>query len=82
MVTTDCGLHSPEIDYLRSGQNGVMTANNLDAFVDAAQRIITDRTWRQSLGAAAQADATHYTITNMAQNFRRGVLAALKLPAH
>ena len=82
MVTTDCGLHSPEIDYLRSGQNGVMTANTLNAFVDAAQRIITDRTWRQSLGAAAQADAAHYTVNNMAQNFRRGVLAALELPAH
>ena len=82
MVTTDCGLHSPEIDYLRSGHNGVMAANTMQAFTDAAQRIITDQAWRQSLGAEAKADAARYTISNMAQNFRRGVLAALAVPAH
>jgi len=81
MITTDCGLHSPEIDYLRSGENGIMTANSLDNFVEAAERVITDHALRRSLGAAAKADAAHYTVDNMAQNFRRGVLAALDLPA-
>ena len=81
IVTTDCGLHSPEIDYLRNGENGVMTLNTQNAFVEAAQRIITDNAWRQRLASAAKADASHYTISNMAQNFRRGVLAALELPA-
>ena len=82
MVTTDCGVHSPEIDYLRTGQNGVMTANTLTDFVEAARRLLTDPAWRRQLGEAAKADAAHYTIDNMAQNFRRGVLAALQLPAH
>ena len=81
MVTTDCNLHSPEIDYLRSGENGVMAANTQPAFVEAAERIISDTAWRQRLATSAKADAAHYTISNMAQNFRRGVLAALELPA-
>ena len=82
MVTTDSGLHGPEIDYLQSDENGVMTTNTLDAFVNATARVITDLDFRQRLGAAAKADAARYTIHNMAQNFRRGVLAALALPAH
>lgn len=82
MVTTDCGLHSPEIDYLRSGENGIMTVDTQDAFSGAVQGLITDPALRRKLGAAAKADAAHYTIDNMAQNFRRGVLAALALPAH
>ena len=82
LVTTDCGLHSPEIEYLRNGQNGVVTPNTLEAFVDAAHHIIKDSEWRRTLGAAAKMDAAQYTIENMAQNFRRGVLAALALPPH
>lgn len=33
IITTDCGIHSPEIDYLRQGENGFMTANSIKAYV-------------------------------------------------
>lgn len=82
MVTTEGGLHGPEIDYLRSGENGLMTPNSLEGFVNATVNVLTDAKFRDRLGANAKADAALYTIGNMADNFRRGILSALELPAH
>lgn len=76
MVTTDCGLHSPEIDYLRQGENGFMTANTLD-YVQTVERILTDTALAAHLQKGCFEAANHYTIENMAENFRAGILKAL-----
>ena len=72
-----------EIDCLRCGENGMMR-KPLDVIVEAtqwvAQHIITDHELRRRLAAAAKADSVHNTVSNMAQNFLRGLLAALALP--
>ena len=78
LITTDHGTHGPEIDYLRSGENGVMTADSLEAFVSASEELLFDSDLRHRLGAAARKDAEHYTLDNMVENFRRGILAALE----
>lgn len=78
MATTDCGLHSPEVAYLENGINGVMTENNLDAYVLEVVRILTDDAYASNLRAGASAAAAHYTIENMADNFCAGILKALK----
>ena len=78
MATTDCHLHSPEIDYLRSGENGIMTANDIDIYVDTCQALLTDATVRRRLGERAREDADHYTIDNMAHRFCDGIVAALR----
>lgn len=80
LLTTDCGLHSPEIAYLRPGHNGVMTADSIDAYAQAAGDLLEDAAQRQRLGAAARASGVHYTIDNMAQRYRDGIQAALRLP--
>lgn len=77
MVTTDCNLHSPEIAYLRHGENGLMTADNLPAFIAACTDLLADPDKRQQLAAAARADAQHYTLQNMARRFGDGIVAAL-----
>jgi len=81
MITTDCGIHSPEIDYLRNGENGIMTSDNLEAYVEAAVAVLKDPGYALRLRNNARSDAGKYTISNMAQNFRCGILAALALPA-
>jgi len=80
MVTTDCHLHSPEVAYLRSGVNGVMTENTLDAFVGACARLLCSPEEHARLAGAALADASRYTIENMAERFATGISAALRLP--
>ena len=81
MITTDCNLHSPEIAYLRHGENGLMTANNLPAFVAACTDLLANPGKRQQLAAAARADADHYTVQNTARRFGDGIVAALRSAA-
>jgi glycosyltransferase involved in cell wall biosynthesis len=77
LVTTDCGLHSPEIDYLKNGENGFITANTVDAYVETVVRILTNPNLAKHLHNGSTASANHYTIENMAQNFRAGILKVL-----
>ncbi|MEO3693391.1 glycosyltransferase family 4 protein [Roseateles sp. DJS-2-20] len=80
MLTTDCGLHSPEIAYLESGRNGLMTANTLDAFVEASLSLLTQPERRAAMAAQARADALRYTLAHMSERFTEGVLGALAAP--
>lgn len=77
IITTDCGLHSPEIDYLKNGDNGFITANTVEDYVDTVLRILTDPELAKHLQKGSIASANHYTIENMAHNFRAGILKAL-----
>jgi len=82
MITTDCGLHSPEIAYLQDGLNGRMTTNTLDAFVKGAVEVLANEAIRDQLRAGCAASAERYTVENMARNFADGVLACLNAPIH
>lgn len=80
MVTTDCGLHSPEVVYLDNGVNGVMTSNELSAYVDAVVKVLADRDYRSSLIAGCVHSSLMYTVQNMARNFTAGAKECLNLP--
>lgn len=80
MLTTDCRLHSPEIAYLHDGVNGVMTADTLDAYVEACVRLLTDDEAHARLVEGCRDSAAHYTVEGMARNFSRGVVACLEAP--
>lgn len=77
MVTTDCGLHSPEIDYLRHGENGFMTADSLPDYVQTVERVLSDAALVNRLRRNRASPAFRYTIENMVSQFRAGILKAL-----
>lgn len=77
MFTTDCGLHSPEISYLASGQNGVMTENNVDAYVDAVCQALQHPDTLSVLRKGALSSAPRYTIGNMVNLYQQGIRACL-----
>lgn len=77
MITTDCGLHSPEIDYLCSSKNGLMVENDMSAYVDAVCRVLLDDTFRSVMAKGALDSGSHYTIENMASKFCDGIAQAL-----
>ncbi len=81
MVTTDCGLHSPEIAYLKNNENGLMTANTLETYVDAVTAVLDQDALRTRLSQGARDSAAHYTIENMTENFVKGILQCLELTA-
>lgn len=82
MLTTDCGLHSPEIAYVENGVNGVMTADDLDAYVGAGVRLLRDAQELDRLRAGCASAAREYTVENMAQRFADGIVRCLETPRY
>lgn len=82
MLTTDCGLHSPEIAYLQHETNGLMTADDLGDYVDATVRLLRDFHLQDQLRRGCLASAQTYTVENMARNFVDGVLRCLEAPRY
>jgi glycosyltransferase involved in cell wall biosynthesis len=73
LFTTDLPLHSPEIAYLESGVNGVMSAHDVDAYAGSVADYLRDEAGLARLGAGCERSAAKYTIENMVENFARGV---------
>lgn len=80
MVTTDFPYHSPEIDYLEDGKNGVIvkTTGDPQAYADAVIRVLVDDKFRTRLQKGAQSALATYTIEAMAERFAAGVRKALE----
>jgi glycosyltransferase involved in cell wall biosynthesis len=78
MFTTDCGLHSPEISYMVDGHNGIMTDDDIDRYVDAIVSTLSNPELLDRLKKGARASASRYSIENMAQRLRDGIMACLE----
>lgn len=79
MVTVDYPYHSPEIAYLRHGENGLIVSpgNDVELFARAVVELLRNEGLRSSLAAAALADAARYNANTMTENFVKGIDAAL-----
>lgn len=73
MITTDCGLHSPEIAYLDDGINGHMVEPTSHAVAACALGLLTQPERLKAMAAACRASASHYTLDAMVQRFAAGV---------
>lgn len=82
MLTTDCGLHSPEISYLQNGYNGVITANELTSYAQAGVGLLRDAVALDDLRAGCLASAEQYTLEHMAARFLEGVRRCLDAPVY
>lgn len=73
MVTTDCGVHSPEIAYLSQGRNGLMTAADPRAFADGVLAVLGSDALAGTLRAGSAASAREYSLEAMVERFCHGV---------
>lgn len=80
MITTDCGIHSPEIAYLRSGENGLMTPDNLDAFALSASALLGDPVALAGMRQGCVDSARDFRMENMVDRFADGIVTALAAP--
>jgi len=82
MVTTGLSTHSPEIEYLESGINGIVVRppDDVESFSNAVSGLLCDRTKLITLIDGCRASARLYSIEGMAGNFAAGVLEALHAP--
>ncbi len=81
IVTTDVVFHSPEIEYLRSGHNGVMVspADDVSTYAAAVVGLLTDDEARERLREGCAEAAGMYSMENMVDRFAQGVHKALAL---
>lgn len=79
LVTTNIDYHSPEIDYLIDGFNGVVVDNTEDytIYANKVSSILEDDHLLSTLQAGCRIATKQYTLNNMVKNFSAGIVSAL-----
>lgn len=78
MMTTSNARHSPEVAYLRDGQNGLYSGDTPQAYSQAVLDVIQNPVRLQRMKAIALADSERYTLENMVSRFATGIEDALR----
>ena len=75
IVTIDVPFHSPEIDYLQNGYNGLMLEkdSNQTAYADAVVELLTNKSAHQKLVKGCRESKDLYTIESMVERFSKGI---------
>lgn len=75
-ISCSDSAHSPEIDYLKHGQNGFLVPGDAKSICQALEQLQQGTLWRQlSLGALKSAE--DYQLATMVRQFKTGVCHAL-----
>jgi len=82
LITTDYPDHSPEISYLKDGINGIICSPwpSIRVYAERVADFFLSPSLQNTLSSNAEASSKDYTVENMADNFFRGVVAALDTP--
>jgi glycosyltransferase involved in cell wall biosynthesis len=78
LITTDHRRHSPEIEYLRHGENALVTEVRADALANTIVSLMDSRDQLLQLKSGCRTSAHEYTLERMVERFSDGVLAALE----
>lgn len=83
LVTTDVGYHSPEIEYLRNGVNGLSLPESAspEAYAGAVVELLMSPERLRKLRAGSASAAREYTIESMVGRFADGIERALDKPS-
>ncbi len=79
VITTDIPFHSPEIEYLEEGINGLMVPPNVESFAETVSSLLEDNDRLILLKNGALNSAKQYNIETMVNNFAQGVRKCLNL---
>ncbi|MCB5183695.1 glycosyltransferase family 4 protein [Methylobacillus gramineus] len=82
LLTTDCGLHSPEIAYLENHSNGLITEDTLENYAQSVIDLLADEHALLRLKAGCAASAKKFTVENMAINFADAIVACMDAPPY
>jgi L-malate glycosyltransferase len=81
VFTTDIPIHSPEIEYLQPGENGVITVHDAGAYAAAVCRVLDDPDALARMREAARATAARLTLAHMVEAFATGITRCLEVRA-
>jgi L-malate glycosyltransferase len=77
LVTMADSLHSPEISYLYNGRNGLLVEGGVSELVGAVSALMEDEVWCKEMAVAAEETAQEYSLENMVERVRSGILRCL-----
>jgi L-malate glycosyltransferase len=77
LITTDHRTHSPEIEYLRHGENALLTEVCPGALAREIVELMRSPDKLSQLKSGCRASAREYTLERMVERFSAGVVAAL-----
>ena len=77
LMTTKFPYHGPELSYLKNGENGLMTVDDLESYVAGVSGTLVDREGLERLKSGCRAAASIYTMERMVENFGGGIIACL-----
>ena len=73
LIATNQSAHSPEIAYLRSGYNGMISEFNLESYAEMVISLLASPQQLKTLGENARLSSENYSIENMVSNFAVGL---------
>lgn len=76
IITTNIPFHGPEIDYLESGNNGILTNDNLDDYSNSVIEVLKTEKYLELI-EGCKLSAEKYTVERMVENFKNGILSIL-----
>lgn len=79
LVTTEFPYHSPEIAYLRHGENGLIVDDNVAAYADAVAAHLAEPAARQHLVEGCRQSAARYSMENMVMRYAAGIRGCLRV---
>ncbi|PKN64370.1 MAG: group 1 glycosyl transferase [Deltaproteobacteria bacterium HGW-Deltaproteobacteria-15] len=79
LITTDVPYHSPEIEYLQQGVNGILLKPETtpEMYAQSVVSLLLDEHERSRLKLGCRIAAAEFTLENMVHRFAEGVLQAL-----
>ena len=77
VITSDLPIHSPEIEYLENGRNGLMTAHSHEAYSEAVLQLYRNPALLEYLRRGASDSSRRYSIEAMVDNFHDGIRKCL-----
>lgn len=77
MITTDYPFHSPEIGYIKNGENGIITGNDPESYINAVTEVLSDKNKLGDLKKGCEKSAGEYTLENMVDRYAGGIIRCL-----
>lgn len=77
VITRDIDVHSPEVEYIEHGVNGLMLGSDMTAYAAAVVHLLHDSERLRHMQRGALDSVARHSIDAMAENFARGIATCL-----
>ncbi len=76
ILTTKYPYHSPEIEYLESGGNGIITEDSQEIYTNTVIDILENKKYKTLIDGCVKS-AGNFTVEQMVENFKNGIIKCI-----